>query len=131
MPGGLDDFVTRLDIQVVREGHQLCLAGRLDRHSAPPLREALRAAIDGGDGDLTVEMGNLEIWDGVGLGVLSGASRRARRTGRRLLLTDVRARELRLLRAARIPLAATPEGTPAPPAEPAAGRDEEAGRLAS
>ncbi len=83
-------------------GAHLRLAGRLDARNASTVRTALHEAVDAGTGELVIEMGGLEIWDGTGLGVLVGAGRRAQRTGRRLVLTGVQARELRLLRVARV-----------------------------
>ena len=96
-----------LEIEVMRRGAELKLAGRLDTRRATGARSMLQEAIDDGSGDLTLHLGSLEIWDGTGLGVLVGAGRRARRAGRRLVLVDVRPRELRLLRAARVTHAAT------------------------
>jgi anti-sigma B factor antagonist len=93
---------TDLEIDVLEEGAYLRLAGRLDTRSAPDARAALHEAIDAGTDELIIEMGAVEIWDGVGLGVLVGAGRRAQRAGRELILTDVRPRELRLLRVARV-----------------------------
>jgi anti-sigma B factor antagonist len=91
-----------LEIDVVDPGAYLRLKGRLDARNAPAVRAALQEAVDAGSGELILEMGSLEIWDGTGLGVLVGAGRRAQRAGRRLVLTDVQARELRLLRVARV-----------------------------
>jgi anti-sigma B factor antagonist len=91
-----------LEIDVVDQGMYLRLTGRLDARNASFVRAALHEAVDSGVGELTIEMGALEIWDGTGLGVLVGAGRRAQRAGRRLVLTDVRAREMRLLRVARV-----------------------------
>lgn len=88
---------------MLRRGAELNLAGRLDALSAPAVRATLHEAIIDGAGDLVVSIGALEIWDGTGLGVLAGASRRARRSSRQLVLTEVRPRELRLLRVARVP----------------------------
>jgi anti-sigma B factor antagonist len=80
----------------------LRLSGRLDARSAASVRAVLQESVDAGVGELVIEMGGLEIWDGTGLGVLVGAGRRAQRAGRRLVLTGVRPRELRLLRVARV-----------------------------
>jgi anti-sigma B factor antagonist len=91
-----------LEIDVVDAGAYVRLRGRLDARNAPSVRTALQEAVDAGSGELILEMGSLEIWDGTGLGVLVGAGRRAQRAGRRLVLTDVQARELRLLRVARV-----------------------------
>jgi anti-sigma B factor antagonist len=91
-----------LEIDVIKPGERLRLAGRLDARRAAQARAALHEAVDGGDGELVLDLGGLEIWDGTGLGVLVGAGRRAQRAQRRLVLTDVQPRELRLLRVARV-----------------------------
>jgi anti-sigma B factor antagonist len=91
-----------LQIEVVRDGVELSLSGRLDVRSAPVARALLHEIVHAGTGDLLVHVADLEIWDASGLGVLVGANRRARRTGRRLVLTGVPPRQLRLLRAARL-----------------------------
>ena len=66
------------------------------------VRDTLQACVDEGEGDLLLHVGSLEIWDSAGLGVLVGAHRRARRAGRRVVLTDVPPRHLRLLRATKL-----------------------------
>jgi anti-anti-sigma factor len=91
-----------LQIEVLRHGSEVELSGRLDSRSAPLARALLQELVDGGSGDVLVHVGALEIWDGSGLGVLVGAHRRARQAGRRLVLTDVPPRQLRLLRATRL-----------------------------
>lgn len=91
-----------LSIEIIRAGVELAVSGRLDGHSAPAVRAALQATIDDGVGDVVVHIPELEIWDASGLGVLVGAQRRARQSGRRLTLEDVSPRQLRLLRATRL-----------------------------
>ncbi len=91
-----------LEIEVIEPGVRLRLSGRLDARNTSAARTALQDAVTGGRDDLVLEVGGLEIWDGAGLGVLVGAGRRAQRAGRRLVLTDVRPREFRLLRVARV-----------------------------
>jgi anti-sigma B factor antagonist len=91
-----------LKIIVVDAGAYIRLTGRLDARNAPSVRTALQEAVDAGSGELIIELGGLEIWDGTGLGVLVGAGRRAQRAGRLLVLTDVQAREMRLLKVARV-----------------------------
>jgi anti-anti-sigma factor len=91
-----------LGVEIIDRGAYLRLSGRLDARTAPEVRTVLQESVDSGVGELVIEMGDLEIWDGAGLGVLVGAGRRAQRMGRRLVLTGVRARELRLLRVARV-----------------------------
>jgi anti-anti-sigma factor len=92
----------RLEIDVIEPGAKLALRGRLDAASTPSARPRLHREIDSGSGELVLHLADLEIWDGAGLGVLVGVSRRVQRAGRRLVLTDVGARELRLLRVARL-----------------------------
>src|SRR4051794_11089462 len=91
-----------LKVRVVRAGAEVELAGRLDTRSAPVARETLHACVDEGEGDLLLHVGEFEIWDSTGLGVLVGAHRRARRAGRRVVLTEVPPRHLRLLRATKL-----------------------------
>ena len=91
-----------LDIQVLRPGHEVSLAGRLDARTAATARAVLQDAVDDGTGDLVVRLHDVEIWDAGGLGVLVGVHRRARQAGRRLVLTDVPPRQVRLLRATRL-----------------------------
>ena len=76
--------------RVLRPGAEVDLVGRLDGRTAPLVRETLHACIDEGEGDLLLHIGSLEIWDAAGLGVLVGAHRRARRAGRRVVLTRSR-----------------------------------------
>ena len=89
-----------LDIEIVKWGVELRIVGRLDSRSAPAARLSLHEQVDGAAGDLTIDVAGAEIWDGAGLGVIVGTSRRARRAGRRLVLTEVRPRELRMLKVA-------------------------------
>ncbi|MGZ4604471.1 MAG: STAS domain-containing protein [Kineosporiaceae bacterium] len=91
-----------LDVRVIRPGTEIDLVGRLDVRTASTVREALGACVDQGEGDLLLHVGSLEIWDAAGLGVLVGAHRRARRAGRRIVLTEVPPRHLRLLKATRL-----------------------------
>jgi len=91
-----------LEVDIIDPGAYVRLTGRLDARNASSVRAALHESVDAGSGELVIEMGGLEIWDGTGLGVLVGAGRRAQRAGRRLVLTGVQARELRLLRVARV-----------------------------
>jgi anti-sigma B factor antagonist len=91
-----------LQIEVVRSGTEVVLSGRLDARSAAVARALLHSVVEQGEGDLLLHVGKLEIWDASGLGVLVGAHRKARRTGRRLVLTEVLPRQLRLLRATRL-----------------------------
>ena len=73
----------------VEPGQVVHLAGRLDVHAAADARLALAAAVEGGSGDLVIDLALLDAVDATGLGVLVGAHRRAGRAGRTLVLRDV------------------------------------------
>ena len=92
----------QLDIEVAHHGSELTLSGRLDARTAPVARAVLQDAVDAGTGDLVVHVADLELWDASGVGVLVGVHRRSRQAGRRLVLADVRPRQLRVLRATRL-----------------------------
>ena len=83
-------------------GQEVVIEGRIDVRSAADLRLALHAAIADGVGDLFLHLGDVEIGDATGLGVLLESHRRARREGRRLVLASITPRTSRLLRAARL-----------------------------
>lgn len=93
-----------MPVQVVvsSRGQEVFLEGRIDVRSAPDVRLDLHAAIAGGVGDLFLHLGDVEIGDATGLGVLVECHRRARREGRRLVLASVTPRTERLLRASRL-----------------------------
>ncbi|MDQ6715497.1 MAG: STAS domain-containing protein [Actinomycetota bacterium] len=83
-------------------GQEAIVEGRLDVHTVADVRLALHALIADGRGDLYLHLGSAEIGDATGIGVLVEAHRRARRSGRRLVLGEVTPRTERLLRAARL-----------------------------
>ena len=83
-------------------GQEVAIEGRIDVRSAPDLRLALHAAIGEGVGDLYLHLGDVEIGDATGLGVLLESHRRARREGRRLVLASITPRTERLIRYARL-----------------------------
>ncbi|MDR3033027.1 MAG: STAS domain-containing protein [Kitasatospora sp.] len=80
----------------------LAIEGRLDVRSAADARALLHAAVDGGEGDLVLDLGHLEFWDATGLGVIMGTHRRAGRAGRRLVLREVPVQLQRVLVAPRL-----------------------------
>ena len=98
-------------------GQEVFLEGRVDVRSAADLRLELHAVIACGDGDLFLHLGDVEIGDATGLGVLLESHRRARREGRRLVLAGITPRTARLLRSARLnrvfTLATDPGAVPA------------------
>lgn len=89
-------------LTAVARGHLLAMAGRLDVHAAADARLALEAAVDGGEGDLVLDLAAVEALDATGLGVLLGAHRRAGRRGRTLVLRDVPPPVGRLLQRTRL-----------------------------
>jgi len=91
-----------MDIRVLHPGCHLSINGRLGAATVADVRLALAEAIDGGIGDLVVDLAGVELVDATGLGVLVGAHRRADRVGRRLVLQSVPARIDRLLLATRL-----------------------------
>ncbi|MFD9125934.1 STAS domain-containing protein [Kitasatospora sp. NPDC059571] len=93
----------------------LAIEGRLDVRSAADARAFLHAAVDGGQGDLVLDLGRLEFWDATGLGVIMGTHRRAGRIGRRLVLRAVPAQLQRLLVATRLHRILAVEGAVADP----------------
>jgi anti-sigma B factor antagonist len=84
------------------QGTVVSLAGRLDVLGARAAREALHAAVDGGEGRLVVDLAEVELLDATGLGVLVGTDRRARVAGRRLVLVNAPPRVARLLALTRV-----------------------------
>ena len=71
------------------DGNLVALSGRLDVHAAADIRLELADAVDRGEGELVIDLADLEAVDATGLGVLVGAHRRAQRAGRTLILEDV------------------------------------------
>lgn len=101
-----------LTVEVNRPGFEVSASGRFDSSSCDRLRTALQEAADIGDGDLVLHAEGLEIWGAAALGVLLGIAHRARRTDRRLVLTGLAPRELRLVRASALHRAAVVEIDP-------------------
>jgi anti-anti-sigma factor len=97
-----DDQGGAVEIRVLHPGCHLLVSGRLGAATVADVRLALAQAIDGGVGDLVVDLTGTELIDATGLGVFVGAHRRADRVGRRLVLRSVPARMERLLLATRL-----------------------------
>ena len=89
-------------MRIIGDHMALALEGHLDVRSAADVRVRLHQAVDGGQGDLVLDLGRLETWDATGLGVIMGTHRRAGRLGRRLVLRSVPAQLQRLLVATRL-----------------------------
>ncbi|WP_052848103.1 STAS domain-containing protein [Streptomyces avicenniae] len=81
---------------------ELVVGGRLDVTNAADARQALHRAVDGGAGDLVLDLRQLDSCDATGLGVLMGAHRHAGNSGRRLVLRDVPPHMRRVLIATRL-----------------------------
>jgi len=103
-----------MHVTVQRTGveDEVLLSGRLDGHSAGDVRDTLHAVLAAGSGRLIVDLSGIELLDATGLGVLAGAHRRARLTGRELVLRDAPIRVARLLRLARLDRVITVEPPP-------------------
>ncbi|MEU7001310.1 STAS domain-containing protein [Nonomuraea sp. NPDC046570] len=75
---------------------------RLDVGTVAGVRPRLHEAVDAGDGDLVVDLSELEMIDATGLGVLVGTHRRALSAQRRLVLRGVPPRIMRVLAVTRL-----------------------------
>ncbi|MBA2695185.1 MAG: STAS domain-containing protein [Ornithinimicrobium sp.] len=93
-----------LDVVVEAPGRELRLRGALNVRTVPNLRADLQRALEGGEGDLVLHLGEAEIHDATGLGVLVGAHHRALRRGRRLVIAEASDRLERLLRVTKLHL---------------------------
>ncbi|MEV7005979.1 STAS domain-containing protein [Streptosporangium sp. NPDC051022] len=78
------------------------VGNRLDVGTVAGVRPRLHDAVDSGDGDLIVDLSELEMIDATGLGVLVGTHRRALTEGRRLVLRGVPPRVMRVLAVTRL-----------------------------
>ncbi|MDH6112826.1 anti-anti-sigma factor [Kitasatospora sp. MAP12-15] len=119
-----EDSVSIFEIRPCTGGHPaghpgghavLAVEGRLDVRTAADARARLHQAVDGGAGDLVLDLGGLEFWDATGLGVIMGTHRRAGRLGRRLVLRSVPPQLQRLLVATRLHRILAVEGVVADP----------------
>ncbi|MDE9365953.1 STAS domain-containing protein [Luteipulveratus sp. YIM 133132] len=90
------------DVHEVVPGAEIGISGVLGVQSVADVRISLGRAIDTGSGDLVLHLGDAEVGDATGLGVIVGAHHRARRAGRRLVIADASPRLERLLRATKL-----------------------------
>ncbi len=84
------------------DGHDVVIEGRLDVHTVPDIRDVLHRVILSGVGDLRLHLGQAEIGDATGLGVIVHIHRCARREQRRLWLIGATERTVRLVRGCRL-----------------------------
>ncbi|WP_377269356.1 STAS domain-containing protein [Peterkaempfera sp. SMS 1(5)a] len=89
-------------MRITGDHAELAVEGRLDVRTAADARAVLHEAVDGGRGDLVLDLARLDSWDATGLGVIMGTHRRAGRIGRRLVLRAVPGQLQRLLVATRL-----------------------------
>lgn len=83
-------------------GQEVAVVGHLDARTLADVRLALQAALASGAGDLHLHLGDAVLGDATAVGLLLETHRRARRTGRRLVLGELTPRSERLLRTARL-----------------------------
>ncbi len=96
--------------------HRIVMCGRLDVHSVPDLRLSIHRVIDGGAGDVLLDLTEAEIGDATALGLLVECLRRARRAGASLRIEAADARTIRLLlRRARLGSTLVPAAAPTGP----------------
>lgn len=93
-----------LSVEVVQRlaGQVVTVSGWIDARAASGLRDRLQQVVDAGHGDLVLLLADAEIGDVTALGLLVGIHHRARRAGRRLVVSEVSERTGRLLRAAHL-----------------------------
>ncbi|MFF4649848.1 STAS domain-containing protein [Streptomyces sp. NPDC001380] len=116
-------------MRITGDHAELAVEGRLDVRTAADARAVLHEAVDGGRGDLVLDLGRLDSWDATGLGVIMGTHRRAGRLGRRLVLRAVPLQLQRLLVATRLHRILAIEGAVREPGGatlPGSGADAEA-----
>jgi anti-sigma B factor antagonist len=90
------------------------LPARVDVTTSSDVRYALQVAIDAPvDDQIMVDASRVETIDVAGLGVLVGAHRRAKQTGRQLVLCDAQPRVVRLLAVTRLHRVLSLDRTPA------------------
>ena len=94
--------VPAMDVVEVPAGQAVTVCGRIDARSLAPVRDLLQRVIDTGSGDVLLRLGDAELGDAAALGMLVGAHHRARRAGRRLVISEASPRTARLLRATRL-----------------------------
>jgi anti-anti-sigma factor len=92
------------ELVVDSPGREATLRGSLGVRTVSDVRAQLQRLLAGGDGDLVLHLGEAEILDATGLGVLVGLHQRARRAGRRLVIAEASDRLERLLRITKLHL---------------------------
>lgn len=88
--------------QVEQTQAGLRLRGVLDVRGVATVRPLLHTSLDATDGDLVVDVSDLDALDATGLALLVATHRRATSQGRRLVLDEVRPPLARLLAVTRL-----------------------------
>ena len=86
------------DEHVVAE-RAVAMPPRIDVATSATVRAALNAALDAHEGNLVIDLRDVEVVDAAGLGVLVGVRRRADAAGRSVVLRHTPPRVQRLLNA--------------------------------
>jgi anti-sigma B factor antagonist len=81
------DFSLQTD-SVGPERSVIAVAGEIDIFTAPDLRAAVVAAIDGGARELVIDLSDVHFLDSTALGVLIGTLKRLRTLGGRLVIVN-------------------------------------------
>lgn len=94
--------INRADVAHDELGRRVSVSGVICARTSDELRTELYSAIVAGEGDLLLHLGDAEVWDATGFGVLVGAHHHAIRRGRRLVVTGASPRVHRLMRRTRL-----------------------------
>lgn len=89
-------------MEVIAEGATLRIVGALDGRSTPEVREALYAALEAHDGDVVVDLSDVDRIDLPALTMIVIASRSALRAGHHLVLRGCRRPVLRMMHLAKV-----------------------------
>lgn len=98
----MDKSQATATVETTVRGDEVTLTGALGGSTAADLRGLLNAAIDGGAGTVVLHLGQAEVIDATGLGLIVEAHRRARHRGRHVVIADASPRVYRLLRRTRL-----------------------------
>jgi anti-anti-sigma factor len=76
-------------VEVVQPGCWMVVRGRIDSDTVGQVRPVMQLIVDSGCGELILDVGQADIPDSWGLGLLLGLHQRARVQGRTLVLVDI------------------------------------------
>lgn len=101
-------------MEIIAEGSVLVLRGDFDVRSTAAVREAIDACLEATPGDVVLDLTGVTAIDLTALRVVVGATRRADRTGRRLVLRGCGPSVRRMLHLSRLARAVEVERTAVP-----------------